>query len=283
MKALRIGSSGSRVKSWQNFLIGRNLQEALSQDIIEQHAAEKALAFTSNASFGQLTHIATTAFQKRNGLVADGIVGNLTMGKALALGFPLIEETTNTDRLGPNWPPRPANLKPLSGTSAREAVFGRFEFREDPPNNFGDAIVITDNWESENIVRVEIPQLQQVRGRPRNNVVRFNRKAAKQFADLWRAWEEADLIDRVKTWNGSFVPRFMRNARHVRRNLSNHSFGTAFDINVEGNGFGAEPARVGKPNCVRELVELANEHGFFWGGHFRRRPDGMHFEVAKIL
>ncbi|MFC1534810.1 M15 family metallopeptidase [Thermodesulfobacteriota bacterium] len=23
--------------------------------------------------------------------------------------------------------------------------------------------------------------------------------------------------------------------------------------------------------------------GFYWGGHFKSRPDGMHFEVAKIL
>jgi hypothetical protein len=33
---------------------------------------------------------------------------------------------------------------------------------------------------------------------------------------------------------------------------------------------------------VRELVEIANEWGFYWGGHFTRK-DGMHFEIAKIL
>jgi len=29
-------------------------------------------------------------------------------------------------------------------------------------------------------------------------------------------------------------------------------------------------------------VPLANEHGFYWGGHFRHRPDGMHFEIAVL-
>ena len=36
--------------------------------------------------------------------------------------------------------------------------------------------------------------------------------------------------------------------------------------------------------CVFELVSIAHDHGFFWGGHFNApRVDGMHFEVAKIV
>ena len=48
------------------------------------------------------------------------------------------------------------------------------------------------------------------------------------------------------------------------------------------NGLGARPALVGQKGCVRELVEIANRNGFYWGGHFTRL-DGMHWEVAKIL
>ncbi len=44
---------------------------------------------------------------------------------------------------------------------------------------------------------------------------------------------------------------------------------------------GHEPARVGEHGCVREMVALAHEHGFYWGGHFARL-DGMHFEVAVV-
>lgn len=64
---------------------------------------------------------------------------------------------------------------------------------------------------------------------------------------------------------------------------SNHAWGTAFDINVPWNGLGATPALVGARGSVRKLVPLANEHGFYWGGHFNGRPDGMHFEIAQIL
>ena len=34
--------------------------------------------------------------------------------------------------------------------------------------------------------------------------------------------------------------------------------------------------------CVRELVPIAHDHGFYWGGHFTRQ-DGMHFELARLF
>jgi hypothetical protein len=74
------------------------------------------------------------------------------------------------------------------------------------------------------------------------------------------------------------VPRFIRGSHSV---LSNHAYGTAFDINAPWNALGVRPALVGKPGSVRELVPLAAEHGFAWGGHFRTRPDGMHFELVR--
>src|SRR5512133_3895662 len=62
--------------------------------------------------------------------------------------------------------------------------------------------------------------------------------------------------------------------------LSNYAWGTAFDINVAWNRLGTVPALRGERGSVRELVPLANAHGFYWGGHFSRR-DGMHFEVTR--
>jgi D-alanyl-D-alanine carboxypeptidase-like protein len=50
---------------------------------------------------------------------------------------------------------------------------------------------------------------------------------------------------------------------------------------VAFNPLGAQPALVGRPGSVRELAPIANQHGFYWGGHFTRL-DGMHFEVAKL-
>jgi hypothetical protein len=44
---------------------------------------------------------------------------------------------------------------------------------------------------------------------------------------------------------------------------------------------GQQPALVGQHGSVHELVELAYRHGFFWGGHFSGRLDGMHFELCN--
>jgi hypothetical protein len=74
------------------------------------------------------------------------------------------------------------------------------------------------------------------------------------------------------------VPRFIRGSRTT---LSNHAFGTAFDINCDFNRLGHTPALMGERGCVREMVRIAHENGFYWGGHFTRL-DGMHFEVAKL-
>jgi hypothetical protein len=64
--------------------------------------------------------------------------------------------------------------------------------------------------------------------------------------------------------------------------LSNHSFGSAFDINFIDNMLGAEPAICGQRGSVRELVSAANSLNIFWGGHFSHAKDGMHFEISKL-
>ena len=83
----------------------------------------------------------------------------------------------------------------------------------------------------------------------------------------------------IKTFNGSYVPRLIRGSK---TELSSHAFGIAFDINMQWNMLSTEPALLGHKGSVRELVAIAHDHGFYWGGHFSRK-DGMHFELAKKL
>lgn len=45
----------------------------------------------------------------------------------------------------------------------------------------------------------------------------------------------------------------------------------------------AMPSTPDENGCVYRLVELANRLGFNWGGSYRGRLDGMHFEVTKIM
>ncbi len=260
MQLLKLNSRGPDVKRWQLFLIGQGFDPG-----------------PANGEFDLRTHQATAAFQKKHGLLDDGVVGDKTAGTAMRLGFPVL---TNPDlsKEGPKWPPKP-DFSPLSGLVARQKLFGKFEFKASPVSGNPENIKILGDWEANNIVRVTIPQLAGVKGASASGTIPFHHSAVPQLKEMWAEWEQAGLLDRVLSYSGSFVPRFIRGSTTV---LSNHAFGTAFDINVPQNMLSTMPALVDKPGSVRELVSIANKHGFYWGGHFTRL-DGMHFEVAKLL
>lgn len=261
MRVIRRGSKGMTVRSWETFLTGRgNFKSEI------------------DGTFGDDTHASTVEFQKQNGLSPDGVVGPKTWACALELGYPGIDDD-NLDETGPNWPPRPSGLNSIN-QAAREKLFGKFSYVSAPAPGNPEAILITDNWALTNIATVEIPQLRGIRGAPSSCRVPFNSKAAPQFKLLWQAWEDAGLLDQIVSFAGTWVPRFIRGSRTT---LSNHAWGTAFDINAEQNPLGAVPSLVGRRGSTRKLVSLASEHGFFWGGWFPNRPDGMHFEVSTIL
>jgi hypothetical protein len=252
--------NGEDVERWQLFLVGQN--QPLEAD----------------GKFGDGTFNATKAFQAQNGLDDDGIVGPSALGRAMVLGFNPLEDPGAGPTSAASFPPVPA-FKGIGSTAERQRMFGKFSFVSAPLPKNKENIRITDNFAKDNIVLVKIPQLIGVRGAPAGGGVELHKSIVNQVLALWQAWEDAHLIDHILTWDGSFVPRFQRGSRDV---LSNHSFGTAFDINAESNKMGIRPPIVGKAGSIRELVPLANDHGFYWGGHFSKRPDGMHFEVAVI-
>jgi hypothetical protein len=257
MRVLKLGVAGGDVRKWQLFLVGQRLAK-----------------FAPNGKFGPATRAATIAFQRKHALDPDGKVGNQTLGRAMTLGFELIEFVAEK---GSGYPKEP-RFRPLVGTAARQQAFGRFSFVPSPQPDNPEAIRITDNWEAESIVTVDIPQLVGRKGAPASGVVRFHRLAARQLQALFKAWSKARVLDRVVSWDGSFVCRFIRGSDTV---LSNHAFGSAFDINATLNPLGVEPAFPGKAGCLYDLVPIAHDHGFYWGGHFSSRRDGMHFEVAQ--
>ena len=260
MRVLRKGMTGDDVERWQFFLVGQNHQLEV------------------DGNFGDDTFDATSAFQTENHLDVDGAVGPDTLGRAMSLGFDPLEDAAAPANSGAAFPPRP-NFNPLISTADRQKVFGKFDFVAAPVPRNPENIRILGTWEQDNIVRVQLPQLVGVQGAPHDGGARFHKKAADQLVALWKAWEDAGFLDRILTWDGSFVPRFIRGNRTV---LSNHAFGTAFDINAALNPRGTRPLLVGKKGSVRELVTIANDHGFYWGGHFGAKPDGMHFEIAIL-
>jgi len=258
LETLRVGVKGELVERWQEFLRGVGLYMGEVDGV-----------------FGEKTREATLDFQRRHGLLEDGIAGNRTFGEAMRIGFGLVAPDPEEPE-GPEWPPKP-NFPPL-GRAGREAAYGAYPFTPAPTADNPEAIQITSGWVGENIVSVHIPQVANVRGASASGNAQFHRLVAPRVVELFQRWEAAGLLPLILTYGGSFVPRFIRGSRTT---LSAHAHGSAFDINVAWNQLGAVPTRAGSKGSVRPLVPIANELGFYWGGHFTRR-DGMHFELAAL-
>jgi hypothetical protein len=259
MEILRQGSEGPNVTRWQSFLVGSEHLDAGVDGV-----------------FGPKTATATRGFQKKAKIDVDGMVGPQTFAAALQRGFDPGFTDPHGGTSGPDWPPKPA-FAPLISNVERQAIFGKFDFDPVPGS---DDIVIKGGWVAKNIVPVTIPQLKGVTGAPASGRISVHRLVADQTAALFVEWERLGLLPLLLTWAGSFAPRFVRGSRTT---LSNHAWGTAFDINVPWNMLGHQPALRGEKGSVRELVPSANDFGFYWGGHFNGRRDGMHFEVARVL
>jgi hypothetical protein len=265
MKLLKLGSQGPEVARWENYLAGMGFR------------------VVADGRFDEDTVQATKKWQRDHALRPDGIVGALTLAEAMIdeseihnRVFAALEtDEGSEDRNSIYWPPSPKDLKPLS-VSRRKKLFGEFEYKM--LSREGGRVQILGSWVKDNIVTVELEASEG------HVVLRLHRKVAGRFEALFKAWQEADVERHIISWNGSFVPRLKRGSpRADEYGLSNHAFGIAIDINADFNGLNVVPPRATATGTVRPLVKLANEHGFYWGGHFKSRLDGMHLEAASLL
>lgn len=268
MRSLQKGLSGEDVARWQAFLRGFNPYSSIE---ISGHFDDQTVLETK-----EFQNVFINELDGLRGV--DGRVGPNTLRVAKENDFFDYDNVKqDLSEFGHNWP-APPEFSSLP-YHERLQIFGQFSFKHTPIAGMSELVTITDGWQAQNIRFFEIPQLKDVHGAPRNCRVLLHRLAGHQIVKTFQDWENAGLNKKVLGWAGSFVPRFIRGSRTT---LSNHAHGTAFDINVPWNGLGRTPALRGKHGSVRELVEIANNNGLFWGGHFSR-PDGMHFEVAKLL
>lgn len=71
-----------------------------------------------------------------------------------------------------------------------------------------------------------------------------------------------------------------RNVRGSKTAISNHSWGTAVDIKLDGK---LDPYGDGTVQAGLALIApIFNKHGWYWGADFRKE-DGMHFEAGEAL
>jgi Putative peptidoglycan binding domain/D-alanyl-D-alanine carboxypeptidase len=249
-----------------------------------------------DGDFGEKTEKATKFFQVDKQLAATGKLDKATLEAARVSGYTVLADNYYRDRSSPEWPKKPEGA--ASPTNAwRNRQFKCFKFtqlaRQFRPH--AESIVIggscdnkIEDWVKEYIVDIEVKQLRFALGY--RGYVRCHRFAAEFIAALFEAWEKADLLHLLVVYEGCFVPRYKRKQspgdepQPERRSvdvdqLSNHSFGSAMDLNYEQNQFPAQPALCGEFGSTRELVAVAWALGFYWGGFFK---DGNHFELARI-
>lgn len=245
---MRIGSKGPEVESLQLWLVGHGLLTLV------------------DGSYGPKTEQAVRDMQVRVGARADGIVGDATRLAFARAGW-------LTEPSAFELPPVP-NFSPLN-SAGRQRVWG--EIIAVPLAN-GSDVRITNGWQSTHLTSVIVPQLAGVPGAQKDGRIFWHRQAVDSLLGLFSDIEAAGLLPLILSWGGSWVPRFVRGSTTT---LSAHSHGTAFDINVAWNQLGAAPAKRGQRGSVVELVPLAANRGYYWGGWLATRPDGQHFECAR--
>jgi hypothetical protein len=122
--------------------------------------------------------------------------------------------------------------------------------------------------------------------------ISVNHLAIVPFEGWFAELAKLGLLRELGPFNGCWAPRFVRQsgtlvqrrakcailAKHHRTDrLSNHTWGLAMD-------FDAKHYPLGKPvpadDVRHELARIAKLHGIAWGGHYKHRPDGMHWELV---
>jgi hypothetical protein len=98
-----------------------------------------------------------------------------------------------------------------------------------------------------------------------------NKDLIEPLAKALQALITTDHVKELKTWDGCFNIRKKRG----QSSMSLHSWAIAVDLNAAWNCFGC------KPVLSAGFVKCFTDNGFEWGGTWSK-PDGMHFQLAKI-
>lgn len=272
---LERGYSGPWTTPWQSFLAGQGIYTG-----------------DYTQGFGPITEDATERAQAAWGIEVDGKVGDGTTRMAISKGFeppwydavptPAVVDGFETTYMNPAWP-QPADL---DGDGRADLVYLNEAGRQ---KLWGYPQYVLDNgkpkalagWEKQ-LVRVPVPQLKGVwcYGNRHSGNVRFHKKAVPQLLGAMQEIEEAGLLEDITSYGGTYVFRFIRGST---KTLSNHAFGVAIDFNMKENGLGKKPALVGEPGTLRRVAVIFEKWGFFWGGWYKNRKDGMHFECVELL
>ena len=99
-----------------------------------------------------------------------------------------------------------------------------------------------------------------------------NKDIVVPLTSAFKALIATGCVNELKTWDGCFNIRKKRGLA----SMSLHSWGLAIDVNAFENGLGQTP------KLSKLFVSCFTNNGFNWGGNWKSRVDGMHFEIASV-
>ncbi len=131
---------------------------------------------------------------------------------------------------------------------------------------------ISPTWETENIVRIKLPDTLPLSWNPalRVSQIAVHKKLAPNLTEVLNELDRLGLFKELKNYGGGYSYRSQRGSSV----LSMHSFGIAFDFDTINNPLGAAP----KMNPG--IVAIFEHYGWTWGGRWKR-IDAQHFQMAS--
>jgi hypothetical protein len=142
-----------------------------------------------------------------------------------------------------------------------KVLFGEFAARQAPGRP--GYLELDPSWARAHLVTTRIAPL---------GLVTCNRGIVDQLRGAMRELRSSGLADLIRSFNGCWNARFI--SRDPTAMISHHTWGIAFDTNLEGNFYGQTPHQDPR------LVRILERWGFLWGGTFVV-PDGNHFEYRR--
>lgn len=161
-------------------------------------------------------------------------------------------------------------------------IFGQLEFETvDREWARGGAINFTKGFDRTKIRPLYIPQIVGIPrssdGARNSGKIQFHVDAHAQLRNAFEMIEREGMLKKMISFGGArFQPRLRKplgpNGESLLSRLpSNHSFGTAFDVNARDRRNGA---------TAEIFAEIFEANGFLWGKEFN---DPMHFEVKEFI
>jgi hypothetical protein len=141
----------------------------------------------------------------------------------------------------------------------------------DPAPFIRDDGSVSHEWETQILGTVTLPDPLPLAWAPKSLVtkIRCHKRLvtvlSAVFSDLFA---QSDLWSLVNDYAGCYSWRLQRGATLPSR----HCWAAAIDINANDNPLGTVP------KMDPRIVAVFAAHGFYWGGNFKNRKDGMHYE-----